>query len=133
MRKRYHNSEYLIGTPTDVSQCAFLQLSQAEEHKLQAIIDVLAEHGWSYAEEIKDSGYPYTVSLMIRRQAGQERKLFLDVRSSLLLYDLGTLLAHIDQAEHPPVEGGLDGLEWLLSKRQREGELVAAYKAKQRR
>lgn len=133
MRKRYKSSEYLIGESHDVTQFTFLQLSQAEERKLEAIIDVLAEHGWSYREEVKDNGYPCVISFMVKVYAGKEYKVLLDVRSSLLSYDLGVLLMRIDHAEHPQVNEGLQGLENLVRQRQRQAELVASYKAKQRR
>src|ERR1700739_4337343 len=103
MRKRYKNSEYFISDPHDVTYFTFLRMSQAEERKLQAMIDVLAEYGWSYVEEVKDDGYPCVVSFIVKTHPGQERKVFLDVRSSLLSYALGVLLARIDQAEHPDV------------------------------
>lgn len=133
MRKRYKSSEYFICEPQDETHFSFLELKQAEERKLQAIIDVLAEHGWSYREEVKDNDYPCVISFMVKVAAGQERKVFLDMRSSLLLYDLGLLLARIDQADHPQVNDGLKGLENLLRQRQREAELLAAYKAKRQK
>lgn len=133
MRKRYKGSEYFICEPQDVTSFTFLQLNQGEERKLQAIIDVLAEHGWSYREEVKDNGYPCVVSFMVKVQAGQERTVLLDIRSSLLCYDLGPLLMHIEQAEYPQANNGLKGLERLIRQRQREAELVVAYKAKHER
>ncbi len=133
MKKRYKSSEYLVCESHDVTRFTFLQLSQAEERKLEAIIDVLAEHGWNYREEVKDNGYPCVISFMVKVYTGKEYKVFLDVRSSLLSYDLGLLLMHIDQAEHPQVNEGLQGLENLVRQRQRQAELVASYKAKQRR
>jgi hypothetical protein len=133
MRKRYKNSEYLMGEPDDATHLIFLHLNQAEERKLQAIIEVLAEHGWRYQEEVKDNGYPCVVSLMVKDLAGEVRTVFLDLRSSLLLYDLGLLLTHIEQAEHPHLTAGLQGLESLLRQRQREAELLEAYRAKHQR
>lgn len=133
MRKRYKSSEYLISDSRDVTRLAFLQLNHEEEKRLREIIDILAEYGWNYGEEVRENGYPHVVSLMVKIVAGQERRVFLDVRSSLLLYDLGSLLTLIDQAENPQSDDGLKGLESLLRQRQREMELVAEYKARQRR
>lgn len=133
MRKRYKSSEYLISDARDVTQLAFLQLNQEEEKRLREIIDVLTEYGWSYGEEVREDGYPCVVSYMLKTVSGQERRVPLDVRSSLLLYDLGSLLSLIDQAENPQSDGGLKGLELLLRQRQRETELVAEYKARQRK
>ena len=130
MRKRHKGSEYFTAEPQDATGFAFLQLTQAEERKLQAIIDVLAEHGWSYREEVKDNGYPCVVSFMVKAQVGQERAVLLDIRSSLLCYDLGPLLMRIEQAENPQASNGLKGLESLIRQRQREAELALAYKAK---
>lgn len=133
MRKRYKSSEYLVCDSRDVTQLAFLQLSQQEEKRLREIIDILAEYGWSYGEEVREDGYPCVVSSMLKIVVGQERRVPLDVRSSLLLYDLGSLLTLIDQAENPQSDGGLKGLELLLRQRQRETELVADYEARQRK
>lgn len=133
MKKQYRNSEYFISDPHDVTYFTFQRLSSTEERKLQAIIGVLAEYGWKYEEEVQDNGYPRVVSFIVKTRAGQEHKEFLDVRSSLLSYALGVLLARIDQAEHPEVNDGLKGLESLVRQPQREAELVAAYKAKRQR